>query len=177
MIRLASLFWLALVAVTGFATFKVKYTVQDIEDELNKARRHTIAEQQEIHILRAEWTALNQPERLAELNRRFLSLAAVAPKQMQRKIEDIALPPLNSATSARRSTTTRKTTANKAAVATSRVRQVSSTWLARSSATTGAQGGGGLKWRGRQGLSSRRGAVVISGSRQFRRSAGRASAA
>src|SRR5437762_10734134 len=94
MIRLASLFWLALVAVTGFATFKMKYTVQDIEDELNKVRRHTIAEQQEIHILRAEWTALNQPERLAELNRRFLSLAAVAPKQIQRKIEDIALRPV-----------------------------------------------------------------------------------
>ena len=34
MIRLASLFWLVLVAVTGFATFKVKYAVQDIEDEL-----------------------------------------------------------------------------------------------------------------------------------------------
>jgi hypothetical protein len=94
MIRLASLFWLALVAVTGFATFKVKYAVQDIEDELNKVRRHTIAEQQEIHILRAEWTSLNQPERLAELNRRFLSLAAVAPKQLQRKIEDIPLRPV-----------------------------------------------------------------------------------
>jgi len=94
MIRLASLFWLALVAVTGFATFKAKYAVQDIEDELNKVRRHTIAEQQEIHILRAEWTALNQPERLAELNRRFLSLAAVAPKQLQRKIEDIPLRPV-----------------------------------------------------------------------------------
>src|SRR5947208_11494657 len=91
MIRLASLFWLALVAVTGFATFKVKYTVQDIEDELNKARRHTIAEQQEIHVLRAEWTALTQPERLADLNRHFLSLAAVAPKQLQRKIDDIPL--------------------------------------------------------------------------------------
>ncbi len=69
MIRLASLFWLALVAVTGFATFKVKYAVQDIEDALNKVRRHTVAEQQEIHILRAEWTSLNQPERLADLNR------------------------------------------------------------------------------------------------------------
>src|SRR5205823_6782418 len=54
----------------------------------------TIAEQQEIHILRAEWTALNQPERLAELNRRFLSLAAVAPKQLQRKLEDIPLRPV-----------------------------------------------------------------------------------
>ena len=93
MIRLASLFWLALVAVTGFATFKVKYAVQDIEDELNKVRRHTVAEQQEIHILRAEWTSLNQPERLSDLNRRLLSLAALAPKQLQRKIEDIPLRP------------------------------------------------------------------------------------
>src|SRR5438270_12441343 len=93
MIRLASLFWLALVAVTGFATFKVKYAVQDIEDQLNKVRRHTIAEQQEIHLLRAEWTTLNQPERLADLNRRFLSLAAIAPKQLQHAIEDIPLRP------------------------------------------------------------------------------------
>src|SRR5690242_6471649 len=91
MIRFASLLWLALVAVTGFATFKVKYAVQDIEEELNKARRQTIAEQQEIHVLRAEWTALTQPERLADLNRRFLSLAAVTPKQLQRKIDEIPL--------------------------------------------------------------------------------------
>src|SRR5262249_32436233 len=35
--------------------------------------------------------ALTQPERLADLNRRFLSLAAVSPKQLQRKIEDIPL--------------------------------------------------------------------------------------
>src|SRR5690242_17882501 len=91
MIRFASLLWLALVAVTGFATFKVKYAVQDIEEELNKARRQTIAEQQEIHVLRAEWTALTQPERLADLNRRFLSLAAVTPKQLQHKIDEIPL--------------------------------------------------------------------------------------
>ena len=94
MIRLASLFWLALVVATGFATFKVKYAVQDIEEELNKVRKQTIAEQQQIHVLRAEWTSLNQPERLAELNRRFLSLAAVVPKQLQHKIEDIPLRPV-----------------------------------------------------------------------------------
>lgn len=94
MIRFASLLWLALVAVTGFATFKVKYAVQDIEEELNKVRRQTIAEQQEIHLLRAEWTALTQPERLADLNRHFLSLAAVAPKQLQRKIDEIPLRPV-----------------------------------------------------------------------------------
>ena len=94
MIRLVSLFWLALVAATGFATFKVKYTVQDIEEELNRVRKQTVAEHQEIHLLRAEWTTLNQPERLADLNRRFLSLTAVVPKQLQRAIEDVALRPV-----------------------------------------------------------------------------------
>jgi len=94
MIRLASLFWLALVAATGFATFKVKYAVKDIEEELNRVRKQTVAEHQEIHLLRAEWTTLNQPERLADLNRRILSLTALAPKQLQRTIEDVALRPI-----------------------------------------------------------------------------------
>ena len=39
MIRFSSLLWLALVAVTGFATFKVKYAVQDIEEEVERAHR------------------------------------------------------------------------------------------------------------------------------------------
>jgi cell division protein FtsL len=93
MIRLASLFWLALVCATGFATFKVKYAVQDIEEEMNRVRKQAVVEHQEIHLLRAEWTTLNQPERLADLNRRFLSLAAMAPKQLQRTVEDVPLRP------------------------------------------------------------------------------------
>ncbi len=71
--------------------FKAKYAVQDIEDELNRARRQTIAEQQETRVLTAEWTYLNQPERLAGLNRRFLGLTAITAKQLQRGIEDIPL--------------------------------------------------------------------------------------
>ena len=91
--RFAALFWLMLVVAAGFTTFKVKYAVQDIEDELNRVRKHTIAEQQEIRVLTAEWTYLNQPERLADLNRRFLSLVPVVPKQLQRPVADIALRP------------------------------------------------------------------------------------
>jgi len=91
MTRLGTVFWLGLVLAAGFTTFKVKYAVQDIEDELNKARRQTIAEQQETRVLTAEWTYLNQPERLAELNRRVLGLTAIGAKQLQRGIEDIPL--------------------------------------------------------------------------------------
>ena len=91
MTRLGVVFWCVLVAVAGFTTFKVKYAVQDIEDQLNRVRRHTIAEQQEIRVLTAEWTYLTQPERLADLNRRFLQLAPIAARQMQRTIADIPL--------------------------------------------------------------------------------------
>ena len=93
MIRLGALFWLLLVVAAGFVTFKVKYAVQDLEDELNRVKKQTVAEQQEIRVLSAEWTYLNQPERLAHLNRRFLQLAPIGPKQLQQKVEDIPLRP------------------------------------------------------------------------------------
>ena len=91
MTRLGAIFWVLLVLATGFTTFKVKYAVQDIEDELNRVKKQTIAEQQEIRVLTAEWTYLNQPERLADLNRRFLGLAPIAAKQLQRNIAEIPL--------------------------------------------------------------------------------------
>ena len=89
--RLGALVWLLLVVLAGFATFKAKYAVQDLEDQLNRVRKQTTAEQQEIRVLTAEWTYLNQPERLAELNRRFLGLTAITTKQLQRGIEDVPM--------------------------------------------------------------------------------------
>ena len=93
MIRLASLFWLMLVLISGFAMFKVKYAVQELEDELGRVRKQAIAEQQEIRVLNAEWSYLTQPQRLAELNRQFLSLGPIPVKQLQQKVEDIPLRP------------------------------------------------------------------------------------
>jgi len=93
MIRLSSLFWLALVLISGFAMFKVKYAVQDLDDELGRVRKQTVAEQQEIRVLNAEWSYLTQPERLAELNRKFLSLAPIPTKQLQQSIDGIPLRP------------------------------------------------------------------------------------
>ena len=89
--RLGILFWIALVVGSGLVTFRVKYAVQDLEDALSRVRRQTAAEQQEIRVLTAEWTYLNQPERLADLNRRFLGLAPITPKQLQTTIADIPL--------------------------------------------------------------------------------------
>jgi hypothetical protein len=93
MTRLGAAFWLVLVVVAGFTTFEVKYAVQDTEDQLVRMRKQTAAEQQEIRVLTAEWTFLTQPERLAELNKKFLGLTSVSTKQLQRGIEQIPLRP------------------------------------------------------------------------------------
>jgi hypothetical protein len=91
MTRLGAVFWGGLVLASGFATFNVKYAVQGIEDELVRAQRQTLVEQQEIRVLTAEWAYLNQPERLAELNRNFLQLAPMTARQLQGRVEEIAL--------------------------------------------------------------------------------------
>lgn len=93
MTRLSALVWFVLVLAAGFATFKVKYAVQDIEDQLARVRKQTVAEQQEVRVLNAEWTYLSQPERLAELNQRFLGLQPIAARQLQHSIADIPLRP------------------------------------------------------------------------------------
>jgi hypothetical protein len=91
--KLGAVFWIGLVLASGFTTFKVKHAVQDIDDELNRTRKQIVAEQQEIRVLAAEWTYLNQPERLAELNRVFLQLGPMTARQMQQRIEDLPLRP------------------------------------------------------------------------------------
>ena len=91
MTRLGVVFWGGLVLASGFATFNVKYAVQGIDEELVRVRRQTIAETQEIRVLTAEWAYLNQPDRLAELNRNFLQLAPMTTKQLQGRVDEIAL--------------------------------------------------------------------------------------
>ena len=87
-------FWALVVLVAGTANFVVKHTVQRLDDELGSARRKTVAEQKQIHELTAEWTYLNQPELLSTLNRRYVGLVPVAPKQLQRNVDDIPLRPV-----------------------------------------------------------------------------------
>jgi cell division protein FtsL len=92
MIRLATVLWLVLVAFVGFGMFKVKYEVMDLEDELARANRAIVADQDAIHVLKAEWAFLAQPSRLAELSRRHLDLVPLGTSQLG-QIDAIALRP------------------------------------------------------------------------------------
>lgn len=89
MIKLGTLFWLILVSTTGFAMFAVKYEVQALEDELNRTKKATIAEEHAIHMDEAEWAYLTRPETLDEMNWRYLSLGPIATKQLRVSFTDI----------------------------------------------------------------------------------------
>jgi hypothetical protein len=82
MIRLGTVLWLVLVAFVGFGMFKVKYEVMDLEDALARTNRAILADQDSIHVLKAEWAYLSQPSRLAELSKRHLDLVPLGAAQL-----------------------------------------------------------------------------------------------
>ena len=78
----ATVFWSVLAALVGFGLFHVKYQVQALEDRLAQLNRSIVHEQEQIHVLHAEWTYLDRPERIEELSKKFLDLAPPKPDQI-----------------------------------------------------------------------------------------------
>lgn len=93
MMRLSTVFWLLLVATTGFLTFAVKYEVQGLDDAYAHSQKAIAAEKSQIRVLEAEWAYLNRPAALAALNQRFLSLAPVATTQLVASAGEVPMRP------------------------------------------------------------------------------------
>ena len=74
MIRRSTLLTTILAASTGLALFVVKYQVQDLEDTLTQINREIASNRQAVHVLKAEWSHLNEPNRLRFLAARHLDL-------------------------------------------------------------------------------------------------------
>lgn len=65
----------ALLAIAmGAASIVIGTEVQDLDDRLAGIQRDIAREQESLHVLRAEWSYLNRPERLEALARRHLDL-------------------------------------------------------------------------------------------------------
>ncbi len=86
--RPAALIWIALIATVMFGMFMVKYEVRDLDEGLADLDRQIVADREAVHVLRAEWSYLNRPERLADLADRHLELQPVDPSQIG-SIEEI----------------------------------------------------------------------------------------
>ena len=93
--RYTTLLFLLLAGAISVALFSVKYQVQDLEDDLNSLNRSIIMERQSIHVLNAEWSHLNNPERLGNLARWHLGMLPIDPTQMTnfKGMERLRLPP------------------------------------------------------------------------------------
>jgi hypothetical protein len=78
----ATLLWAALATATGAGLFLIKYEVQTEERHLRALQREIAETEQSIHVLHAEWSYLNDPERLRGEAERNLGMHAMQPRQM-----------------------------------------------------------------------------------------------
>lgn len=93
MIRGTSLAILALIGLIGVGLFHVTFEVREMEEQLSGLNHDILSEQEAIHVLRAEWSYLNRPDRLEELNARFLKLGDV-PENHVLQVSDLPFRPL-----------------------------------------------------------------------------------
>ena len=80
--RGVNILWAAIILSVAVALFIVKYEVQHVEDQLTETHRAIAAERQAIHVLNAEWSYLNDPDRLARLSKSHLGLVHLAPDRV-----------------------------------------------------------------------------------------------
>jgi hypothetical protein len=81
MISRATWIWLLLALGIGFGLFQLKTQVQELEQNLAQTDRDILTNEEAIHVLKADWSYLNRPEKIDPLARRFLDLGPFSGKQ------------------------------------------------------------------------------------------------
>lgn len=87
--RPATLILFSLAVVAGGVLFGIAFEVSALEERLTVLNKQITQDRDTIHVLRAEWSYLNQPERLEDLSRRYLELQPLEGSQLS---EIAALP-------------------------------------------------------------------------------------
>ena len=62
-----NLICLGCAVLSGVVMFLLKYHVLDQEKELAKVRRQIVSDRRELHLLKADWAVLTDPQHLREL--------------------------------------------------------------------------------------------------------------
>lgn len=75
--------WIMLVSVTGYTLFHISFQVSAMEQELSSLNTQIRKEKESVHVLKAEWTYLNRPERIERLSQSLLpDLSVLKPSQL-----------------------------------------------------------------------------------------------
>ena len=82
MMRAATILWALLAMIAGTGLFLLKYQVQAEERHLRDLRKDIAGTQQSIHVLKAEWSYLNDPSRLSEQALRHLDMRPMRVSQI-----------------------------------------------------------------------------------------------
>ncbi|MEK7246203.1 MAG: hypothetical protein AAB223_09315 [Pseudomonadota bacterium] len=70
----ATVLFIALAGALSLGLYVVKHRVIELEGRLTEINRGIARDQQAIHVLRAEWSYLNEPARLRDLASRHLGM-------------------------------------------------------------------------------------------------------
>ena len=82
MIRMLSVIGVTLLILVSFGLYNGVNAAKTHERELQTLTAEIAQEGEAIRVLRAEWSYLNQPERLQALARKYLALAPTGPNQI-----------------------------------------------------------------------------------------------
>lgn len=66
------------------AVFYLKYEVTHLESEVDRLNRAIVTDSESIHVLEAEWSHLNEAERIRELAEKYLEMKPTRPDQIVR---------------------------------------------------------------------------------------------
>jgi len=77
MMRVGTLIWVLLVALSGYAMFQVKSEVGRLDHQIAAANRQIADDREQIRTLNVEWAMLTQPRRLELLGEHVLELAPI----------------------------------------------------------------------------------------------------
>lgn len=83
MIQKSTLLWMCLAAVAGTALFHTSESVHQASTHLGEIQEKILQEQDNMRVLEAEWSYLNQPERLEKLAAQLPELKPAQAQQMQ----------------------------------------------------------------------------------------------
>lgn len=88
--RKSTLLWLGLATFCGVVLFHTSQKVHDAREEIAALNAAAQKEEESIRVLQAEWSHLNQPERLEKLVKTYLKLVPLKGNQFTR-LETIPL--------------------------------------------------------------------------------------
>ena len=81
--RQTTIFAVFIVTVMSVSLFYLKFEVTNLEDELILLNHSIVDDRETIHVLKAEWSHLNNLDRLKNLAKRHLEMQPTDPRQIK----------------------------------------------------------------------------------------------